>query len=301
MRIGRWIEGHHLAASLSHVETRQVRPDYTLRWNGQVVSDRAPGDPHWIARGQRAGRAAAGRIAGGALSAIATYPSRECAASDRPDGASPKEKPAAQASCRTAGQRLEQELRLEESAEDSGRRSRLPAPADGELLMDFLVITGGTKWREGKVRPIPGNSPHDRLVSRGISSSFKENLRRSLPRHSFAPRLQTINLGAQNAFFRHGGIYRSDVVCQRKTKPWGGTVPPPVGRPRAQVKERDGRSTPCSSSAMSSGRLFLDRVGRHQSPSPLHRHAQTNTHSPTCRAKGGHFYFAGKTDISTLP
>ena len=24
------------------------------------------------------------------------------------------------------------------------------------------------KWREGKVRPIPGNSPHDRLVSRGI-------------------------------------------------------------------------------------------------------------------------------------
>ena len=28
---------------------------------------------------------------------------------------------------------------------------------------------------------------------------------------------------------------------------------------------------------MSSGRLFLDRVGRHQSPSPLRRHAQTTT------------------------
>jgi hypothetical protein len=27
---------------------------------------------------------------------------------------------------------------------------------------------------------------------------------------------------------------------------------------------------------MSSGRLFLDRVGRHQSPSPLHRHSQHN-------------------------
>jgi hypothetical protein len=27
-------KSHHLAASLSHVETRQVRPDYTLRWNG---------------------------------------------------------------------------------------------------------------------------------------------------------------------------------------------------------------------------------------------------------------------------
>jgi hypothetical protein len=41
-------------------------------------------------------------------------------------------------------------------------------------------------------------------------------------------------------FLRHGGIYRSDVVCQ--TKPWGGTVPPPAGRPRAQVKERVGRN-----------------------------------------------------------
>jgi len=27
---------HHLAASLSHVETRQVRPDYTLRWDGKL-------------------------------------------------------------------------------------------------------------------------------------------------------------------------------------------------------------------------------------------------------------------------
>ena len=33
-----------------------------------------------------------------------------------------------------------------------------------------------------------------------------------------------------------------------------------------------------SSSVMSSGRLILDRLGRHQRPSPLHRQAQTNTH-----------------------
>ena len=31
---------------------------------------------------------------------------------------------------------------------------------------------------------------------------------------------------------------------------------------------------PCPSSAMSSGRLFLDRVARQHCPSPLHRHAQ---------------------------
>ncbi len=29
-------KSHHLAASLSHVETRQVRPDYTMRWDGQL-------------------------------------------------------------------------------------------------------------------------------------------------------------------------------------------------------------------------------------------------------------------------
>jgi transposase len=29
-------KSHHLAASLSYVETRQVRPDYTLRWDGRL-------------------------------------------------------------------------------------------------------------------------------------------------------------------------------------------------------------------------------------------------------------------------
>jgi hypothetical protein len=85
----------------------------------------------------------------------------------------------------------------------------------------------------------------------------------------------SIPMAIRMRFLRHDGIYRSDVV-QNKTKPRGGTVPPPAGRPRAQVKERVGRTTLLSSSAMSSGRLFLDRVGRHQSPSPLHRHGQHN-------------------------
>jgi hypothetical protein len=76
-------------------------------------------------------------------------------------------------------------------------------------------------------------------------------------------------------FLRQDGIYRSDVVPSG-TKSRGGTVPPPAGRPRAQAKERAGRITLFSSSAMSSGRLFLDRVGRHQSPSPLHRHGHHN-------------------------
>src|ERR1039458_5221948 len=43
---------------------------------------------------------------------------------------------------------------------------------------------------------------------------------------------------------------------------------------------------------MSSDRLFLDRVARQQSPSPLHRQPQNNTHSSQDKARG---------DISTLP
>jgi hypothetical protein len=161
----------------------------------------------------------------------------------------------------------------------------------------MIVDTGVRRWREGKVRPIPGNPPHDRLVSRGIVPSLKESLRRSLPRHGF-PQLQTI-LGAQYAFTK---AWRNlSVRCGRTTtKPWGGTAPPPDGRLQAQVEERVGRTTLCSSSAMSSDRLFLDRVARQHCPSLLHRHAQTTTPPRPARRKPdistlqriGHFYFA---------
>ena len=76
-------------------------------------------------------------------------------------------------------------------------------------------------------------------------------------------------------FLRHRGIYRSDGVT-RIVKSRGG-MPPPVGRPRSPAKGRDGRSAPCSSSAMSSGRLFLDRVARQHCPSPLHRQLHPKT------------------------
>jgi hypothetical protein len=78
-------------------------------------------------------------------------------------------------------------------------------------------------------------------------------------------------------------------------------VPPPVGRPPMPGKGRDGRNyAPCSSSAMSSGRLFLDRVARQHCPSPLHRQSQNNMLSQQAQARGdisilparGHFYFA---------
>ena len=58
-----------------------------------------------------------------------------------------------------------------------------------------------------------------------------------------APAGLPIPMAIRMRFFRHDGIYRSDVVQTTKTKPWGETAPPPAGRPRAQAKERAGRNT----------------------------------------------------------
>ena len=161
----------------------------------------------------------------------------------------------------------------------------------------MTVSTRLRRWHEGKVRPLPGNSPPAQPVSRGVCP-----LRRVCD-DAFSttrlPQMQRTILGAQYAFSK---AWRNlSVRCgQTTTKPWGGTVPPPVGRPRTQVEERVGRTTLCSSSAMSSGRLFLDRGARQHCPSPLHRHAQTNTPPHPARPKPdistlqriGHFYFA---------
>ncbi len=83
-------------------------------------------------------------------------------------------------------------------------------------------------------------------------------------------------------FLRHRGIYRSDVISKPKPKraqPGAGCRLPLVG-PQAPVQGRDGRNhAPHSSasSAMSSGRLFLDRVARQHCPSPLHRQLHPKT------------------------
>jgi hypothetical protein len=152
-------------------------------------------------------------------------------------------------------------------------------------------------WREGNVRPVAGNSPNDRLLRGPDFESSQESLRRCLPRHSGTEASQNTAAPGMR-FLRHGGIYRSDGGWQPR-KTWGRGTASRWSAP-GPVPGRDGRSTPCSSFAMSSGRLFLDRVARQQSPSSLHRHAQLNTHSPAHRTKDDistlqrrrHFYFA---------
>ena len=46
--------------------------------------------------------------------------------------------------------------------------------------------------------------------------------------------------------------FKTKTKVKVKTKSQGGNRPPPAGRPRARAKERVGRTTPFSSSAMSS-------------------------------------------------
>ena len=57
--------------------------------------------------------------------------------------------------------------------------------------------------------------------------------------------------------------------------------PAPITDSRARREERALPIVP-----MSSGRLFLDRVGRHQSPSPLHRHGKNTMHFAEHGQKG---------------
>ena len=153
-------------------------------------------------------------------------------------------------------------------------------------------------WRGGKVRPLQGNAPQGRLLRGPDSKPLKERLRRSHPHHPVT--VLSNNTGVPSLRFpRHGGIYQSDVAQLQPNPGVEAGRLPPVG-PKAQVEERARRNTLSLIVPMSSGRLFLDRVGRHQSPSPLRRHAQTTTHFPSGHSKPerstllgtGTFYFA---------
>jgi hypothetical protein len=154
-------------------------------------------------------------------------------------------------------------------------------------------------------RPVLGNSPDDRKDYPDFESS-QESLRRCPPARSMTRPVARRECALTDepralklAFSRHDGIYRPD-VANKRSKPGAGCRLPLVG-PGAQSKDATGATTTsCSSYAMSSGRLFLDRVARQQSPSPLHRHPQNNMAFSETRAKGdistlparGHFYFA---------
>jgi len=157
------------------------------------------------------------------------------------------------------------------------------------------------EWREGKVRPIPGNSPHDRPVSRGFQSP-RRICDDPFPATPHPPQATPARHFCVFQAWRNLSVrWSSKPKSKTKTSQTRAGVPPPVGRPPMPGKGRDGRNyAPCSSSATSSGRLFLDRVARQHCPSPLHRQSHNNMLSQQAQAKGdisilparGHFYFA---------
>ena len=149
------------------------------------------------------------------------------------------------------------------------------------------------EWREGKVRPIPGNSPHDRLVSRGIIPSLRRICDDPFPTtHSFSA-TATNHTRRPVCVFKAWRNLSGPMWFQNQNQtPGRGRAASRWSAPSPGKRTRREDHAPSHRPQMSSGRLFLDRVARQQGPSPLHRHPQINTHSQGVQAKG---------DISTLP
>jgi len=149
------------------------------------------------------------------------------------------------------------------------------------------------EWREGKVRPIPGNSPHDRLVSRGIIPSLRRICDDPFPTtHSFSA-TATNHTRRPVCVFKAWRNLSGPMWFQNQNQtPGRGRAASRWSAPSPGKRTRREDHAPSHRPQMRSGRLFLDRVARQQGPSPLHRHPQINTHSQGVQAKG---------DISTLP
>ena len=170
------------------------------------------------------------------------------------------------------------------------------------------------EWREGKVRPIPGNPPHDRPVSRGYSFTFWRICDDPFPATPHPPqatlaRPVCVFQAWRNLSVRWGSKPKPKTQTKTQEPLTRAGVPPPVGRPPMPGKGRDGRNyAPCSSSAMSSGRLFLDGLLASRA-----RLRFTGNRRLTCTSQrlwrkgtfllcwyGGHFYFALTSQFSRL-
>jgi hypothetical protein len=156
------------------------------------------------------------------------------------------------------------------------------------------------EWREGKVRPVPGNAPRNRPVSRGILMLW------SICDDPFVatrfPQLQMLpgpSVGVFKAWRNLSGPMGFQKQTQNQTLAREHTASRWSAPSQGQRTRREDHAL-SHRPQMSSGRLFLDRVARQHCPSPLHRRSQNNTHSARAPVKGdistlparGHFYFA---------
>ncbi len=158
------------------------------------------------------------------------------------------------------------------------------------------------RW-EGKVRPVLGNSPHDRPVRRVISLSLRrvcDDPFSTAPWPSMPARMACVFQAWRNLSGPMWSKQNQTPGRDRAASRW--SAPSQGSRTRREDR------APTHRPQMSSGRLFLDQVGRHQSPSPLHRQPELNTHFSGGQAKGdistlparGHFYFALTKNAKSL-
>ena len=167
--------------------------------------------------------------------------------------------------------------------------------ASGMRLGRHAESIGPMTWQ----KPSPDRTGVPPPVGRpgGFGGPYRESIMTSFSRlPSFAGLFQECEGALVKRISRQYGRNRFDVSSHLL----------PLGRGsrfrsgRCQGIGHAGKNMPCPSSAMSSGRLFLDRVARQHCPSPLHRHTQVNMHSTQAQGKGdistlrrrGHFYFA---------
>jgi hypothetical protein len=114
------------------------------------------------------------------------------------------------------------------------------------------------KWREGKSSPYtgkrsarPAGKPGDFLIVIGAFATIPSP---PLPSGATIDTiLRRLSMRFQGRAESIGPMwFKTKTKVKVKTKSQGGNRPPPAGRPRARAKERVGRTTPFSSSAMSS-------------------------------------------------
>ncbi len=218
-------KSHNLAASLSHVETRQVGNNYTIRFDAELYQiERAA-----IVSGLRRANVRVEKRLDGSLAVRygeRYLPVTVCQVTDRPK-ASP---PVKVTKARRTGQRgsdwgknfdLKKGPKVWQVAAESGHRK-------GTTKMIRKSQSGLRRWREVKRRPVQGNSPNDRILHGPDCNRHKRVYADSFPATP-PPQVPGIQGSSRNAFREACGIYRSDGI---KAFPNRSAVPPPVGRPR---------------------------------------------------------------------
>ena len=161
-----------------------------------------------------------------------------------------------------------------------------------------MAISIQRQWREGESSPATGNLSA-RPAGKPGSLFAKERLRRSPLRHCVAATARHPELSG--CVFKAWRNLSGPMWFQHQNQtPGRGRAASRWSAPSPGRRTRREDRAPAHRPQMSSGRLFLDRVARQQSPSPLHRHPKFNMHFSEASVKGdistlppgGHFYFA---------